>query len=279
MGRGAWRFGVVLAAACSMLLLMAGSASATFHLIKVKEVFPGTAAQPDSDYVELQAYAPFQNQIQFGQLRIFNANGTTASTFPSVVPTGDPVSNNANNATALIADSGFGAVFSGVTPDRTDSNLDLSPAGGAVCWPVNSTPIDCVSWGDFTGNSLLPSSAGSPFQGSGTLGAIGDGKAIVRSIAPGCPTLLEDSDDTNNSAGDFSEAATTPRPNSAPITEVVCGSPAGGGPAPTPATTPKKRKKCKKHKRSPGAGSGSPTTGGGNPAYSAKKKKCKKKRK
>ncbi|HEY6772078.1 MAG TPA: hypothetical protein VI035_06465, partial [Solirubrobacterales bacterium] len=208
---------------------MAPSASATFHLIKVKEVFPGSTAQPDSDYVELQAYSPFQNQIQFGQIRFFNANGTTASTFPSAVPSGDPVSNNANNATALIADSGFGAAFPGVTPDRTDSSLDLSPAGGAVCWPVNSTPIDCVSWGAFTGNSSLPSSAGSPFQGSGTLGAIGDGKAIVRSIAPGCPSLLEDSDDTDNSAADFSEGAPNPRPNSAAITEAACGPPAGGG--------------------------------------------------
>jgi hypothetical protein len=271
---------VIAALAILLTLVIAAPASATFHLIKVKEVFPGTAAQPDSDYVELQAYSPFQNQIQFGQVRVYNANGTTASTFPSVVPTGGPVSNNANNATALIADSAFGAAFPGVTPDRTDSGLDLSAAGGAVCWPVNSTPIDCVSWGAFTGNSSLPSSAGSPFQGTGTLGAIGDSKAIVRSIAPGCPTFLEDSDDTDNSAADFSEAAPDPRPNSAAITEVACGPPPSGGPAATPGTTtPKKKKKCKKHKRSSGAGSGSPSTGGGNPAYSAKKKKCKKKRK
>jgi hypothetical protein len=259
----------------------ASSAGATFHLIKVKEVFPGTMAQPESDYVELQAYSPFQNQIQFGQVRVYNANGTTASTFPSVVPTGDPVSNNANNATALIADSGFGGAFPGVTPDRTDGTLDLSPAGGAVCWPVNSTPIDCVSWGDFTGNASLPSSVGSPFQGTGILGSVGNGKAIIRSIAPGCPTLLEDSDDTNNSAADFSEATPKPRPNSAAITEVACGpapaSPAGQ-PLVTPGTTSKKKKKCKKHKRSSGAGSGAPTAGGGSPAYSAKKKKCKKKR-
>jgi hypothetical protein len=258
---------------------MPAPAGATFHLIKVEEVFPGTMAQPESDYVELQAYSPFQNQIQFGQVRVYNANGTTASTFPSVVPTGDPVSNNANNATALIADSGFGGAFPGVTPDRTDGTLDLSPAGGAVCWPVNSTPIDCVSWGDFSGNLNLPSSAGSPFQGTGLLGSIGNGNAIVRSIAPGCSSLLEDSDDTNNSAADFSEATPNPRPNSAAITEAACGPPPGSSPpVAIPGTTTKKKKKCKKHKRSSGAGSGAPTAGGGSPAYSAKKKKCKKKR-
>src|SRR4051794_10697064 len=168
------KLGAVSVFAVAFALTMAAPAGATFHLIKVKEVFTGTAAQPESDYVELQAYSPFQNQIQFGQVRVYNANGTTASTFPSVVPTGDPAANNANNATALIADSGFGSAFPGVTPDRTDGTLDLSPAGGAVCWPVNSTPIDCVSWGAFTGNPSLPSSAGSPFLGTGTLGAIGN---------------------------------------------------------------------------------------------------------
>jgi hypothetical protein len=132
-------------------------------------------------------------------------------------------------------------------------------------------PIDCVSWGAFTGNASLPSSAGSPLQGTGTSGAIGDGKAIVRSISANCPTALDDADDTNNSAADFSETTPNPRPNSAPITEVPCSS--GPGVAPNPVKS--KKKKCKKRKRSADPGG---TTGGGAPAYAAKKKKCKKKR-
>jgi len=275
MGRGK-RFAAVLATSCFALLLGAGSASATFHLIKVREVFPGSSAHPDSGYVELQAYSAFQNQIQFGQLRVYNPNGSIASTFPSSLPSGDPVPNNANQATVVIADSGFGSVFPGITPDRTDSALDLSPAGGAVCWPITDpTAEDCVSWGAFTGNSSLPSSAGSPFEGSGSSGAIGDGMAIIRSISANCPTALDDADDTNNSAADFSETTPNPRPNSSAITEVACAPP-GGGPVATPGTG-KKKKKCKKRKKS--AGNGAPTNGGGAPAYSAKKKKCKKKRK
>jgi hypothetical protein len=258
----AWRkssFLVAFALALAGLGGVASSASATFHLIKVREVFPGTVAQPESDYVELQSFSAFQNQIQFGQLGVYNASGTQVSAFPSVNPSGGPVGNNANNATALIADGAFGAVFPGVTPDRTDSTLDLSPGGGAVCWPINSSPIDCVSWGNFTGDASLPSSAGPPLQGSGAAGAIADGKAISRSITAGCPTLLEDTDDTNNSAANFSEAAPNPRPNSAAVTETACA---------MPATAHKRKCKKRKHKspKSPA------------PAYSAKKH-CKKHKK
>jgi hypothetical protein len=243
---------VALALALLGLGGVASTASATFHLIKVREVFPGTVAQPDSAYVELQSYSPFQNQVQFGQLGVYNANGSTASTF---TPSG-PLPANENQRTVLIVDSAFGTAFPGITPDSTDSFLNLSSAAGAVCWPINSTPIDCVSWGAFTGNSSLPSSAGSPIQGTGASGAIADGKAIIRSIAAGCPTFLEDSDDTNNSAGDFSEITPNPRPNPSAILETPC--------AASPTVT---KKKCKKHKKKPPG------------AYSAKKHKCKKKKK
>jgi hypothetical protein len=191
---------------------------ATFHEIKLREVFPGSAAAPDSDYVELQMYVAGQNLVNFGNLRIYNSDGSVASTY---TPTSS-VPNSENQATVLITDSGFAAQFSGVTPDFTDSTLDLSPAGGAVCWPVNSLPIDCVSWGAFSGGASLPSpGAGTPVSAGG----ITDGKAIVRSISPNCPTLLEDADDTNNSAVDFAEATPNPRPNSTTPPETACQPP------------------------------------------------------
>jgi hypothetical protein len=276
MGRGK-SFVAVLVATALAMLLGAGSASATFHLIKVREIFPGSTAHPDSSYVELQSYSPFQNQLQFGQLKVYSANGTNVSTFMPTAPPA-PVANNANNATAVVADSGFGAQFPGVTPDFTDSALNLNPAAGAVCWPITEPPFeDCVSWGAFTGNAMLPDSAGSPFQGSGAAGAIGDGKAIIRSIAANCPTALDDADDTNNSAADFSESAPNPRPNSAPITETPCPQAGGGGSVATP-TNHAKKKKCKK-KRKKSSGPGNATAPANPPAYSAKKKKCKKKHK
>lgn len=212
-------------------------------------------------------YVPFQNQVQEGELRVYNANGTIASTFtPS-----SPVANSDNQRTVLVADSGFGSVFPSVAPDFTDTSLDLSAAAGAVCWPVNSSPIDCASWGAFTGNASLPSSAGSPFQGSGPSGAIADGKAIIRSISAGCPTFLEDGDDTGISAADFSEVTPNPQPNALAPTQTPCAAtppPANPTSPINPAGSVRKRK-CKKRKAAP-----TPTP----PAYAAKKKKCKKKR-
>jgi hypothetical protein len=80
--------------------------------------------------------------------------------------------------------------------------------------------------------------------------------------------LLDDSDDTNNSATDFSEVAPNPRPNSAPIAEVTC-SPGGPGVTQNPVS-PSKKKKMQERKK--------PSGSGGAPAYAAKKKKCRKRK-
>jgi hypothetical protein len=59
--------------------------------------------------------------------------------------------------------------------------------------------------------------------------------ALRRSIAPGCPTLLEAADDTDSSAADFADVFPAPRPNSLAANERACSaqSPAAAGyPAP-----------------------------------------------
>src|SRR5262249_11686963 len=96
----------------------------------------------------------------------------------------------------------------------------LPARGGAVCWNSDGTPSDCVSWGDFSGDAKLSSSAGTPVAPDG----IGPDQAILRSIAPGCPTFLEPSDDTNDSAADFTilEGSPNPRNNATAPTERQC---------------------------------------------------------
>jgi len=64
--------------------------------------------------------------------------------------------------------------------------------------------------------------------------------AIRRSIAPGCPTLLEPGDDSDDSAADFSDASPAPSPNSATPAEQACSSPGGGGSGPRPEGEAKK---------------------------------------
>jgi hypothetical protein len=226
-----------LVAALALVALIAGGAraEASFHQVDMREVYTGSVTNPAADYIELQMWAGGQTLVHLGQLSVYNANGTLNH---AVSPASD-VSSGANNATILIGGSAFATEFPGKAADFTDAALDMSAAGGAACWPTNSAPIDCVSWGSFTGT--LPSPAGTPASATG----ITAGKAIQRSITPGCPTLLESADDTNNSATDFSEVDPAPRVNADAITEVSC---AGSAPPPAVTATPlaAPRKKCKK---------------------------------
>ena len=82
-------------------------------------------------------------------------------------------------------------------------------------------------------------------------------QSIRRSLAPGCATLLEAGDDTNNSAADFAPGAPTPRANTTAATETECVPPAVITPStpvvpvtPAPAQAPARpAKKCKKAKK------------------------------
>jgi hypothetical protein len=129
----------------------------------------------------------------------------------------------------------------------------LNPTGGAVCWEE----IDCVSWGNFAGPAHS-TPTGSPAAPAG----IPDGMALRRTIAAGCPTLLESTDDTDNSAADFLPVFPGPRPNSVAPSEHACeaeGTKPGHG---SPQTKLRKVPPKKSHDRTPtfrfaAAGSGS----------------------
>ena len=178
------------------LAIGAPSASATFHEMSIREVYPGSIAQPDAEYVELQMWSPGQNLVSGHSLKAYSASGAPAGTTTFA----RDVSSGANQSTILLATPAAEAAF-GVTPDTGMASGQLDPAGGAVCWTES---IDCVSWGSFGGS--LPSPAGTPAA------AIPDGMALRRTIAPGCATLLEPADDRDNSAADFSVVFPFPRP-------------------------------------------------------------------
>jgi hypothetical protein len=99
-------------------------------------------------------------------------------------------------------------------------------------------PADCVAWGSFSGGPAFQTAtnttAGSPASPAG----ITAGQAIRRTIEPGCPTLLEESDDTNDSATDFSSTSPpAPRNNASAILETPCFTPpSGSGPTTTVPT-------------------------------------------
>lgn len=217
-GRPAGRWGIrTLSLALLALAIAPGAACASFHLIKIREVYPAA----DAGFVELQMFSGGEYLVAGHRLVAYNADGSVADDFalPHNVSAASP-----NNSTILIADTDYGAAFpAGPAPDETDASLDLSASAGAVCW-VDGSPPDCVSWGGFTGPfpSHVPALvAGSPASPAGVTA----GKALRRSVVAGCPTLLESSDDTDSSLADFSEQPPNPRSNSSAVAETVCTPP------------------------------------------------------
>ncbi len=236
-----------IAAAFATLGLAAPLASATFHFVSVREVYPGSAAAPGAEYVELQMWASDQHFVAGHTIRTYDASGALTGTdaFPTDVPRG------ADQSTLILAtpeaEAAFG--FAADAPIAPSGRLD--PAGGAICWEQ----IDCVAWGGFAG--ALPSPAGPPAP------AIPDGMALRRTIAPGCPTLLEPGDDRDNSAADLGVVFPSPRPNSVAPSERPCGgsvgagggNAGGGGPGPhrhgAPQTTLRAKPPKRSHDRTP----------------------------
>jgi hypothetical protein len=212
--RAASRLRIALLCFAAVFLFAVPSAQATFHLIKVREVHPG---QSDDSYVELQMFAAGQSLLSGHSLTLYGSTGNLihTSTFSS------SIAHSANQQTVLIGDTAVQSTF-GVAPDLLDAGLSIPAAGGAVCWNAGGIPADCVAWGNFSGQAALQTATGTSVGSPASPGGIAAGKAIRRKISPGCATLLEEADDTNDSAGDFEEVTPSPRNDSSPITESVC---------------------------------------------------------
>jgi hypothetical protein len=231
-------------ATTALALFAVAPALASNHLVKIREVYAGSSAFPADEYVEVQLYASgenfFENQIH---LRLYNADGTVSSAFSPGTMDGNPPNGDSQRRVLFAtqtAQTRFG-VSAGYT---LAPGSHIADAGGAVCY-VSGTPgfVDCVSWGDFsnTSGTPLPSPTGGNVDPSG----ISDGSdsspaaAIRRSIARGCGTLLEASDDTNKPA-DWSDVTPDPLNNAATPPEKTC-----------PATTITKHPKRKTTDRTP----------------------------
>jgi hypothetical protein len=197
-----------------LLLLAAQPATATFHEVMIREVYPGSAAHPNSGYVELQMWSPGQNLVAGHPITVYDKSGSSVGS----AAFSHDVARDANQSTLVVAtpeaeaELGFGA-------DAAMAASLLDPAGGAICWES----LDCVSWGSFSGPT--PSPTGPP----ASPGGIPDGMALRRTIEPGCASLLEPGDDRDNSAGDFAAVFPGPRPNSAGPSEHACAQQGAAG--------------------------------------------------
>ncbi len=204
---------MAFAAAIVALLIPAPVASADFHFMSVREVFPGAS---NSSYVVLQMYAAGQNNLNGHNVRAYGPTGTLLGTHTF---SGATIGTGANQSTVLVADDGYAAAFpGGPSPDRTEAAFNLQSSGGAVCFDS----IDCVSWGSFSG-SVSPA-AGSP----ASPGGVTVGKALRRVITGGtCTGQLDANDDGNNSSAEFVEVDPNPRSSGSTIIETSCSAPSG----------------------------------------------------
>ena len=184
--------------AAAGLVTAAPPAQAAFHLMSIREVQP--TGPGGEDYVELQMYSPGQTQLDGHTLTVYDNGGNP---YPLVLS--GNVANGDNQRTILIAAT---ATVGGVPADYTGMNAGMSDGAGAVCFEM----IDCVEWGFGVGTVFAGTPAPSP---SG-------GQSIERKITPNCPTLLEDADDSDDSATDFQLATPNPEPNSATPDETPC---------------------------------------------------------
>jgi len=202
-----------------VLIVPAQPALATFHLVSIGEVYAGSAADPESSFVELEMYDEDQNLVGNHSVLLYNSAGalTGTFTFPSDLP-----GIGKNQQTMLVGDDGVEAAF-GVKPDLVSSGFNVPTSGGAACWDA----LDCVSWGNF-GGTTTPAS-GVPADTAG----IPDETALVRRITGGaCANLLDEQDDTNDSDGDFADAVPTPESYATVPAATSCVPP-----LPTPTTT------------------------------------------
>jgi hypothetical protein len=232
---GGRRRRLVLSAALALVAFaaMAPLARADDSQIKISEVYSdGTAAK--GDFIELQLMAGGQQIAAGRDLRIYNSNASAFQDSGAFPASNLPASES--QRTVLIGrDTNTNADFT------TPNNLFNPPTiGGAACFmqstAIPGVPLDCVTWGNFTGT--LPTYTGQPAPALNAL------QSLNRTKARGCPTALDGNDDSDNSAADFFLGTPSPQNNLALPNGTDCPLP------PRPPDPVVNKCKKKKHSRS-----------------------------
>jgi cysteine-rich repeat protein len=202
----------ISAFAAAALLAAAAPATAAFHEIHVKEVFAGSQAHPNAQYVLLQAYSLGQNAVTGHSVTTFDILGASTGTF--TFP--GPVGNGADQMTIFVATPEAATIF-GITADLAMTAV-LNPNGGKVCWD-GATIDSCVVWGGYVGSDV-----GTPYNVNG--GLIRGYAAQRRLDICGVDDELEACDDTDDSANDWVTAVPHPIKNNGTVGQTppaTCG--------------------------------------------------------
>jgi len=164
--RHAYRSAVVV---LFWVVMVAGSAHATFHFMSISEIGAGFGGDPNVQFVELRLDGGGQTNLASTRLTAFDADGNATQ----LVLSDHPVSNGASGANVLYATDAFTAA-TGVTPDFVIPAGLVTPTG-MICWgaPGVSPPdptswdvekpnnyVDCIAYGAFA--AATRSASGTP---------------------------------------------------------------------------------------------------------------------
>ncbi len=173
------------------LVLATPATHATFHFARVVEIFGGTAAHPDADYIVIKAHSNQQNQFLGVAVEVYDAQGNALPDFG--IFTSNLPSTLTNQRSILMA-APEAAMILGITPDGMASRT--LPESGVVCFRKGASVPECVAYGNYTGPSNVGGSEAGP-----PAALMLSGVALLRDL--GVDGVLQSTDDTNNSKNDF----------------------------------------------------------------------------
>src|SRR5438445_889719 len=138
-------------------------ALATFHLMAIQEVFPGTRANPQAQFVMLRMTGSGQNFLGTNStfLEVQDASGAPLGRFGSFdhnLSNGGTIGCSYPSCPAVIigtsaAQTLFGFSFDQIV-DAQAGHVALPLAGGRLCYGYALGIVDCVAWGQFTGSNI-----------------------------------------------------------------------------------------------------------------------------
>ncbi len=126
-------------------------ADAAFHIMVIAEVYPGSYANPNAQYVMLQSLSAFQNLLSGHPIITFNADGTRGPDFG--VFTTNPT-NFASGAHYLMT-TGAAQTFFGFSRSDATATGRLPFPSGRICFAPDTFGnfVDCVAYGAYTGSN------------------------------------------------------------------------------------------------------------------------------
>ena len=132
-----------------VLLAALTRAEATFHFMVIEEVYPGSFAHPDAQYVVLRSTFSLQNLLTGHEIATFDPAGNPLADF-GVFDHNSP--NNANLAHYIMATQAAVDLFKFTATQIVDGSLPFPD--GRLCWAFQFTDyVDCVAYGNFTGSN------------------------------------------------------------------------------------------------------------------------------